>query len=43
MPRLDTAARGPVESGALAHLVTLDTDGSPQVTVVRVGAGQWAG
>lgn len=34
---LSSAARELVESGALAHLVTLDPDGSPQVTVVWVG------
>ena|SRR5215210_1664258 len=35
--RLPESARELVESGALAHLVTLDEDGSPQVTCVWVG------
>jgi PPOX class probable F420-dependent enzyme len=30
-------ARAVLESGALAHLVTLEPDGSPQVTLVWVG------
>jgi len=34
---LNAAARSVIESGALAHLVTLNQDGSPQVTVVWVG------
>lgn len=34
---LNGAARRVIESGALAHLVTLNKDGSPQVTVVWVG------
>jgi PPOX class probable F420-dependent enzyme len=34
---LNGAARRVLESGALAHLVTLNEDGSPQVTVVWVG------
>jgi PPOX class probable F420-dependent enzyme len=34
---LNSAARGVIGSGALAHLVTLNGDGSPQVTVVWVG------
>jgi len=34
---LNGAARRVIESGALAHLVTLNEDGSPQVTVVWVG------
>jgi PPOX class probable F420-dependent enzyme len=34
---LDDAARALIESGALAHLVTLNEDGSAQVTVVWVG------
>ena len=34
---LNEAARGLIESGALAHLVTIDEDGSPQVSVVWVG------
>lgn len=37
MTRLNTAARTLIESGALAHLVTLNPDGSPQVSVVWVG------
>lgn len=37
MPRLSAAARRLIESGALGHLVTLNADGSPQVTVVWVG------
>lgn len=35
--RLPDSARAIVESGALAHLVTLDPDGSPQVTCIWVG------
>ena len=34
---LNAAARAVIESGALAHLVTINEDGSPQVTVVWVG------
>ncbi|MFD9704112.1 PPOX class F420-dependent oxidoreductase [Lentzea sp. NPDC059081] len=34
---LPESARAVLESGALAHLVTLGKDGSPQVTVVWVG------
>lgn len=34
---LNQAARHVIESGALAHLVTLNADGSPQTTVVWVG------
>ena len=37
MAELDTAARELVASGALAHLVTLNEDGSPQISVVWVG------
>ena len=37
MPRLNKAARDLVESGALAHLVTLNADGSPQVAIVWMG------
>src|SRR5262245_26439705 len=37
MAVLPPSARELIESGALAHLVTLDTDGSPQVTCVWVG------
>jgi PPOX class probable F420-dependent enzyme len=34
---LNQAARDLIETGALAHLVTLNADGSPQVSVVWVG------
>jgi PPOX class probable F420-dependent enzyme len=34
---LNAAARAVIQSGALAHLVTINTDGSPQVTVIWVG------
>ena len=34
---LNGAARELIESGALAHFVTLNEDGSPQVSVVWVG------
>jgi len=34
---LNDAARRVIESGALAHLVTINGDGSPQMTVVWVG------
>jgi PPOX class probable F420-dependent enzyme len=34
---LPESARRLIESGSLAHLVTLDADGSPQVTCVWVG------
>ena len=34
---LSAAARQLIESGALAHLVTLNADGSPQVAVMWVG------
>lgn len=37
MARLPAEARELIESGALAHLVTLGPDGSPQVTCVWVG------
>jgi PPOX class probable F420-dependent enzyme len=37
MTALNAAARTLIESGALAHLVTLDDDGAPQVSVVWVG------
>jgi PPOX class probable F420-dependent enzyme len=37
MTVLNTAARQVIESGALAHLVTINDDGSPQVSVVWVG------
>lgn len=35
--RLPDGARELVESGSLAHLVTLNPDGSPQVTCIWVG------
>ena len=35
--KLPDSARAIVESGALAHLVTLNRDGSPQVSCVWVG------
>jgi hypothetical protein len=34
---LPGSARGIVESGRLAHLVTLNPDGSPQVSCIWVG------
>jgi PPOX class probable F420-dependent enzyme len=34
---LNAAARAVIESGSLAHLVTINEDGSPQVTVIWVG------
>jgi len=37
MPRLNAAARELIASGALAHLVTVNRDGSPQVSVIWVG------
>jgi PPOX class probable F420-dependent enzyme len=37
MAKLNAAARQLIESGALAHLVTLNDDGSPQVALVWVG------
>ena len=37
MTELNTAALELLESGALAHLVTIDPDGSPQVSCVWVG------
>lgn len=37
MARLNDAARSLIESGALGHLVTINPDGSPQVSVVWVG------
>ena len=37
MEVLNAAARSLIESGALAHLVTLNDDGSPQVSIVWVG------
>ena len=37
MTQLNAAARQLIESGPLAHVVTLNEDGSPQVAVVWVG------
>jgi PPOX class probable F420-dependent enzyme len=37
MAVLPQSARELIESGALAHMVTLNRDGSPQVTCVWVG------
>lgn len=37
MARLNAAGRALIESGPLAHLVTLNADGSPQVSVIWVG------
>jgi PPOX class probable F420-dependent enzyme len=37
MATLPVAARAVIESGKLGHLVTLNRDGSPQVTCVWVG------
>lgn len=37
MPILNAAARELIASGPLAHLVTLNRDGSPQVSVIWVG------
>ncbi|HEX5512567.1 MAG TPA: PPOX class F420-dependent oxidoreductase, partial [Actinomycetales bacterium] len=37
MAGLNDAARALIESGALGHLVTINPDGSPHVTVVWVG------
>jgi PPOX class probable F420-dependent enzyme len=37
MPRLNKAARDLIEAGALAHMVTLNPDGTPQVTIVWTG------
>ena len=37
MAVLPDSARELIESGALAHLVTLNRDGSPQVSCVWVG------
>ncbi|MDQ3455132.1 MAG: TIGR03618 family F420-dependent PPOX class oxidoreductase [Actinomycetota bacterium] len=43
MAVLNAAARQLIESGALAHLVTLDDDGSPQVSVVWMAAAEDGG
>ena len=37
MAELNEAARALIRSGALGHMVTLNPDGSPQVTLVWVG------
>ncbi|USQ74854.1 PPOX class F420-dependent oxidoreductase [Ornithinimicrobium cryptoxanthini] len=37
MMELSESARAVIESGRLAHLVTINADGSPQVTIVWVG------
>ena len=37
MAKLPDSARELIESGVLAHLVTLNRDGSPQVSCVWVG------
>jgi PPOX class probable F420-dependent enzyme len=37
MVRLNAVARALIESGPLAHLVTVNSDGSPQVSVIWVG------
>ncbi len=37
MTVLNAAARQLIESGALAHMVTVEPDGAPQVSVVWVG------
>lgn len=37
MPKLNPAGRQLIESGAIAHLVTLNEDGSPQVSCIWVG------
>jgi PPOX class probable F420-dependent enzyme len=37
MPRLNKAARDLIESGALAHLCTINADGTPQVAIVWMG------
>jgi PPOX class probable F420-dependent enzyme len=37
MEKLNDAARSLIESGPLGHLVTVNPDGSPQVSVVWVG------
>jgi PPOX class probable F420-dependent enzyme len=37
MPALSTELRDLIESGPMAHLSTINPDGSPQVTVIWVG------
>jgi PPOX class probable F420-dependent enzyme len=38
--KLPQSARALIESGSVAHLVTLNADGSPQVTCIWVGLDQ---
>ena len=38
--KLSQSARDLIESGSLAHLVTINTDGSPQITCIWVGLDQ---
>ena len=38
--KLPQSARAVIESGSVAHLVTLNADGSPQVTCIWVGLDQ---
>lgn len=38
--KLPQSARRLIESGSLAHLVTLNADGSPQVTCIWIGLDQ---
>lgn len=37
MPRIDGDLRAALTAGRLAHLVTIDPDGAPQVSVVWIG------
>jgi PPOX class probable F420-dependent enzyme len=37
MPALSSSLRQLIDSGPLAHLSTINTDGSPQVTVIWIG------
>ena len=37
MPTIPQSVRSLIESGGLAHLVTINVDGSPQISVVWVG------
>lgn len=37
MPRLSVELRELIESGPMAHLATINADGSPQVTVIWIG------
>ncbi|HEX4108314.1 MAG TPA: pyridoxamine 5'-phosphate oxidase family protein [Solirubrobacteraceae bacterium] len=41
-PPLSGELRGLLTAGHLATLVTIDPDGSPQVSVVWGGVGPWA-